>query len=147
EEGIILENGERMKADMVVWLAGMQSSELVQRDFNCGKSGLEVNSGLNSPEYSNVFALGSCADAGCEVTAYNVIGQAETIAENIGRAENESLEEFEEEERKLLLKMGSTAILEYGDKSYKNRLLRYMKRVIRWKYWGKLKWKKLKLRF
>ncbi|PSG99373.1 MAG: hypothetical protein BRC29_04585 [Nanohaloarchaea archaeon SW_7_43_1] len=147
EDGIVLENGERIEAEMVVWLAGMQSSELVQRDFNCGRSGIEVNSGLNSHEYSNVFALGSCADAGCEVTAYNAIGQAETIAENIGRADNKSLKEFEEGARMLLMKMGDTAILEYGDKSYKNSLLRHMKKAIRWKYWSKLKWKRLRLRF
>lgn len=147
ENEIVLENGEKMEADMVIWLAGMQASKLVQRDFDCGRSGIEVNSGLNSHKYGNVFALGACADADCEVTAYNAVGQAEIIADNIGKSQNESLEEFEEGKRMLLLKMGGTAILEYGDRSYRNRLLCYMKKFIRWKYWTKLKWKKLRLKF
>jgi NADH dehydrogenase FAD-containing subunit len=147
ENAVELEDGSRIESDMVVWVGGMQTSRLVQRDFNCGKSGLNVNSGLNSVEYDNIFAAGPCADIECSMTAHSAIKHAEIVAENIGKSENESLETFKPGKKMLVLTTGSNGILEYGEKAYEGRVFRYLKKLIRHRYWMNLKWKRLKLRF
>jgi NADH dehydrogenase FAD-containing subunit len=146
-EAVELEDGSRLEADMVIWVGGMQASRLVQRDFGCDGAGLDVNSGLNSSEYDNVFAAGPCADVECSMTAHYSMEHAEIVAENIGKSETESLEEFEPGKRMLILKMGDKALLEYGEKSYEGRSFKYLKKAVRYRYWSGLKWKKLKLKF
>jgi NADH dehydrogenase FAD-containing subunit len=146
KQRVVLEDGSDLSADMVIWVGGMQASKLVQRDFGCGKSGLDVNSGLNSSEYDNVFAAGPCADTEGSMTAHYSIQHAEVIAENVGRSENQSLKEFEPGKRILVLSLGKKGLLEYGEKAYTGRIFRYLETFIRHRYWTGLRWKKLKLR-
>lgn len=140
-----LESGDEISADIVLWSVGMEASHVVQRSFDCGPSGLEVNRGLNSKEYSDVFAAGACADLEVPNTARNAIDQAEVIAANIAKKDSESLERYEPEDSPFIITVGKDAVMEYGEKGYRSRLFHYLKRMIRTKYWLGLSWKKLRL--
>lgn len=144
---VIFENGERATADIVVWATGMEASHVIQRSFGCGPHGLEVNSGLNSMDYPDVFAAGACADLEADGTAQNAIDQAEIIAENIAKTDSESLERFEEGDNPFIVTVGKSAILERGGKAYSSRFFKLLKRFIRTRYWIGLSWKKLRLAF
>lgn len=146
ENEVILEDGTDLSADMVIWVAGMQASKLVQRDFDCGTSGLAVNSGLNSSKYDNVFAAGPCADIEGSMTAHDSMEHAKVVAENIGKSEKQSLKEYSPGKRMFILTLGSDGLLEYGEKAYKGRTFRYLKKLIRYRYWTRLKWERMKLR-
>lgn len=147
KDAVGLVDGSRLQADTVIWVGGMQASKLVQRDFNCGKSGIDVNRGLSSSEFENVFAAGPCADVECSMTAHYSMEHADVISENIGKGRNESLEEFESGKRMLVLKMGDRGIFEYGDRSFESFIFRYLKVLIRYRHWISLRWKSFKLRF
>lgn len=144
-ERILFDNGEEISADMVLWLGGMQASRLVQRDFDCDWSGIDVNSGLSSLGFEDVFVAGPCADIEGSMTAHNSIIQGEIVAENIDRDDSQSLKEFEAGRRMLVLKMGKQAIFEFGDMAFGGRIFRYLKSLIRYRYRAQLRWKKLKL--
>lgn len=146
-DSVVYGSGEVEESDLVVWAAGMQASKLVQRAFDCGKEGIPVNGGLNSKEYENVFAAGASADVESQETARVAIKQAETIAENIGRDEDESLDEFEPPKNIFVITVDDGAIMEYGDKVFTGRLFRYLKRIARTRYWLKLYWKKIRTGF
>lgn len=142
ENSVELENGTQLEADMVVWAGGVQASKLVQEAFNTDEKGLNVNSGLCSKKYDDVFAVGDCADLGLK-TAHNAMKQAETVAKNVEKSENQPLESYEEETNPLVISLGDTAVFEYGEKAYKSFLLRYLKDLVRWRYWFILKKRKL----
>jgi NADH dehydrogenase len=144
---LVFEDGEAETADIVVWAVGMEASHVVQRSFDCGPEGLKVNGGLNSEEHGDVFAAGACADTESPETAQNAMEHASVIAENIDRADSESLERFEAGEKPFIVTVGEEAVLEYGDSAYRSKLFRYLKRLIRTKHWMSLSWKKLRLRF
>lgn len=145
-DSVVLEKGQRVSAEMVIWSGGMGASEIIQRDFDCGPEGVEVNQGLNSQEYSNVFAAGPCADIEGLDTAYSAIDQSSVIAENMSKSENETLEHYEHGKRLLVVSLGKTGMMEYGEKVFKNRIFRHLKDLIRKRYWFDLYWKKLKLK-
>lgn len=147
DDELVFEDGEELSADIIIWSAGMEASHVVQRSFDCGPGGLSVNGGLNSEEYEGVFAAGACADTDAPDTAQNAMEQAEIIADNIARGESESLQRFEADTKPFIVTIGEEAVLEYGEKGYRSRLFRYLKRLIRTKYWMGLSWKKLKLGF
>ncbi len=142
----ILENGETVEVDMVIWTTGIQASKIVQRDFDTGKNGLTVNKGLCSQKYSNVFAGGDCADVECMKTAHNAMNQAETIAENIGRHDSENLKMFKEKFPAILISMGDDGMLEYGEKAYRSKWFRKLKDLVRIRYYYILRKKRLKLK-
>ncbi|MBC5793016.1 MAG: FAD-dependent oxidoreductase [Nanohaloarchaea archaeon] len=142
----ILENGGKVEADIVIWTTGIQASKLVQRDFETVKNGLEVNKGLCSQKYSNVFAAGDCADLDVMKTAHNAMNQAETIAKNIEKGEAENLEGFEEKFPAILISMGEDGMLEYGEKAYRSKWFRKLKDLVRIRYYYILRKKKLKLK-
>lgn len=143
---IRLETGEEIESDTVIWSGGIQASKLVQKYFETGPKGLPVNSGLSSKEYSNVFAVGDNADSGFVDVAQNAEEQASVVAQNIAKSDHEALEEYSEGRLPLIISLGDTAILSIGDKAFKNRLFRYLKDIVRVRYYVNLKKRKLKLR-
>jgi NADH dehydrogenase len=146
ESSVTLETGEEIESDLVVWAGGIQASEVVQDSFDTEPCGLPVNSGLSSKEHENVFAIGDNADSGFKDLAQNAEKQADIVAENITKTKAEALEEYEEGTLPLIISMGDTAILSYGDRTYKNRLFRKLKDLVRIRYLVNLKSRKLKLR-
>lgn len=145
-DSVRLEGGNNIEADTVIWSGGIQASKLVQNYFGTGYSGIPVNSGLSSEKYSNVFALGDNADSGFLDVAQNAEKQAEVLARNIAKSDNEALEEYSEGRLPLIISLGDTAILSVGDRAMKNRLFRHLKDLVRVRYYFNLKKRKLKLR-
>lgn len=145
-ESIRIESGEELEADVVIWAAGIQAPELVQKYFDTGPKGLPVNSGLSSSEYADVFAVGDNADSSFVNVAQNAEEQAEVVARNIAKSEDEALDEYSEGKLPLLISLGDTAILSVGEHAFKNRMFRYFKDVVRYRYYFNLKKRKLKLR-
>ncbi|MFB6213167.1 MAG: NAD(P)/FAD-dependent oxidoreductase [Candidatus Nanohaloarchaea archaeon] len=139
-------DGDRLEADMVIWAGGVQASEVVQESFEVEVQGMPVNSGLSSEQFTDVFAAGDSADTGAVDTAHNAIQQAELVAENVEKAEDEQLERYEPGETPLVVSIGKTGIFMYGDFVVKNRLLRYLKDLVRVKYFTRLRLAKLRSR-
>lgn len=135
-------DGEEMETDHVFWSAGIQTSSLVREVFDTGRSGMSVNRGLSSSEYESVFAVGDCADHELEKTAHNAINQGKLVAENITKSADEELEEYEEDRLPIVVSLGETGILHHGKKAYRNRAFRYLKDLIRMRYWFQLKRKR-----
>lgn len=146
KDSVVLGTGEEIEADTVIWSGGIQASQLVQKYFDTGPSGLPVNSGLSSKEYSNVFAIGDNANGGFLDTAQNAEKQAETVAKNVSKSDNETLEQYSEGTLPLLISLGNTAILSIGNQAFKNKLLRHLKDLVRTRYYFNLKKRKLKLK-
>jgi len=145
-DSVKLEGGNEIEADTVIWAGGIQASKLVQNYFDTGHKGIPVNSGLSSEEYPNVFALGDNADSGFLEVAQNAEEQADVLARNVAKSDNETLDEYSEGILPLIISLGDTAILCIGDRAIQNRLLRYMKDLVRVRYVFNLKKRKLKLR-
>lgn len=146
ENSVVLEDGKQIEADMVIWSAGIQASELVQNYFDTGPAGLPVNSGLSSEEYPNVFALGDNADSGFLDVAQNAEEQAEVLARNVAKSDNETLEEYSEGRLPLIISLGDTAIFTMNDTVIQNRFFRYLKDLVRVRYYFNLKKRKWKLK-
>lgn len=146
ESSVEFEDGAEMEADHVFWSAGIQASELVQEVFDTDRAGLNVNHGLSSSEYESVFAVGDCADHNLKKTAHNAINQGQLAAENVTKSADEELEEYEEDRLPIVISLGKTGILHHGERAYKNVFFRYLKDMIRMRYWFHLKRKKWYLR-
>lgn len=146
EDSVTLESGEEVQSDVVIWAGGIQASEVVQDSFDADPCGITVNPGLSSQEYENVFALGDNADGGFKDLAQSAERQAAVVAQNITKSESEALDEYEEGKLPVIISLGNTAIFTYGNRTYKNRLFRKLKDLVRIRYWFNLKKRKLKLR-
>ncbi len=144
ENGVETEEDE-INADMVVWAGGIRSSKVVRDSFDTD-SGLPVNAGLSSEEYSNVFAAGDCADTDALNTAQNAEKQGRLIAENMLKREDESLEGYEPGKELLVVSMGDTGMLVHGDRVFKNRSFRFLKKLIRRMYFLRLSYEKMRIR-
>lgn len=146
ERKVRSESGDEFEADIVLWSGGVEASTVVQDSFDVGGEGIPVNSGLCSEEYDNVFAAGDCADTGQVKTAHNAILQGELIAENLSRGE-EPLEELSSGMTPLVISLGETGMAVGDSRAFKNRLFRYLKDIVYFKYLFELKKKKLISRF
>jgi len=145
-KGVETAEGEFIGADLVIWAGGIQSSKVVQNSFGVDARGLPVNSGLSSEEYRNVFAVGDCSNSENLKTAHNAIKEGYRVAENVSRGEDEELESYDVERNLLVVSMGRTGILLYGDLVLKNRLLRRLKDLVRLKYVIDIKMERLETR-
>lgn len=143
---LVTGNGESIEAEMVVWATGVKCSDIISEFLGCTGRGIEVNSGLSCKDYEDIFAVGDCADHGFEKNAQNSIKMGRVAAENIARGEGQPLESFESGSDISVISLGNTAILEYKGSSYVNFLFRYMKSMIRRRYWAMLKKKRWMLK-
>ncbi|MFB6189965.1 MAG: NAD(P)/FAD-dependent oxidoreductase [Candidatus Nanohaloarchaea archaeon] len=134
EDGVVTEDGKKIEADMVIWAGGIKAPEVVQNSFGTDSNGIAVNAGLSSEKHADVFAAGDCADTPVLETAQNAIEQAKTVSENTRKDENQELERYSPGETPLVVSIGKTGIVVYGDLVLESRLFRYLKDAIRWKY-------------
>lgn len=148
DEGTVeTEDGEEFEADVVVWAGGIQASSVVQNSFDCGPEGVAVNSGLSSEKYPDVFAAGDSADTGIVKTAHTAIDQGELVAHNLEKGEGEELERYEPGNTPLVVSIGRTGLFMYGERVLQSRLFRYLKDMIRLKYFLRLRFEGLKARY
>ncbi|WP_414837419.1 NAD(P)/FAD-dependent oxidoreductase [Candidatus Nanosalina sp. VS9-1] len=97
--GIEFEDGSELEVDEVIWCGGLSCNEVVQRDFNCGDEGLEVNRGLSATGFDGVFAAGGCSNL--EDRSFgSAVKQGRHAAKNIAES-SKLLEEYEPGELKL----------------------------------------------
>ncbi len=137
EDSVVLGNGEEVETDVVIWSGGVQASSLVQESFDVGPKGIPVNSGLSSKQHENVFAIGDNADGDFLKIAQNAEKQGKLVAENIDR--NGALKSFESSKVPLAISMGNTGVIEYGNITFENRLVRPLKDLVRVHYFMKLR--------
>lgn len=147
EDGVVTEDGETVEADIVIWAGGIKAPEVVQNSFGTDDRGIAVNSGLSSEKHRDVFAAGDCADTEVPETAHNAIKQAEIVARNVGKDENQALEEYSPGETPLVVSIGKTGLFMYGDLVFKSRLFRYLKDAIRWRYFLGLRLSRLRAKY
>jgi len=129
ETKIVLENGKSIGHDECLWAAGIQASELVQDYLGAGRSGLEVDDHLRWTKYPEVFGIGDCADTGGKKTAHNAMRQAKVVAKNVGRQKKDMVS-YSPEEYPLMVSMGETAMMNYGDIAIRNPLFRRAKDMV-----------------
>lgn len=142
ETSVVLEGGEKIESDVIIWSGGVQASEVVQKSFDADFRGAEVNKGLSAVGYEDVFVAGDCADTGHMKLAQNAMEEAEVVAENIGR-EDGPLKEAEDS-KVMVAAVGDTGAVIYGDRIISTgRHARIMKDLVRKFYFLRLKWKKL----
>lgn len=147
EDCVMTEEEGEIEADLVLWAAGIKVPDVVQESFNCGPCGVEVNSGLSSKEHANVFVIGDSAETGAVKTAHNAVKQAEVAAENLIKDEDEELTSYEQGKKMMVVSLGDTAVFMYGERLFKNRVFRYLKDIVRLRYFTKLRFAGLKTRF
>lgn len=91
---LILENGEVIKADTVIWAGGIKANKLLSKTkIEQDEYGIKVNSYLQSVSDANVYAVGDCmnytdpkTNKAVLKTAQNALSQAKVVAENIGNS-------------------------------------------------------------
>lgn len=146
EGQIRTDDGSFIDADTVVWAGGVKAPGVVTSSFDCGPEGLPVNSGLSSKEHPEILAGGDCADHGFWKSAQNAAKQSKILADNVTKAESESLESFREVERPRVISLGRSAIFEWSSFALKRWYFKYLRYFIRKKYFAQLRLKKLKVR-
>lgn len=117
EDGVILANGEVIKAGTVVWTGGVRGNRLLEdAGFETMRGRAVVDSHLRTKEYDHVYVLGDCSIVLNEQgkpyppTAQISIQQAEVCAHNlIATIRNSPLKEFSFHNR------GTVASLGKGD--------------------------------
>ncbi len=131
EDGSVSFEGVTKNFDRVIWCGGVQPVEVVRESF--GNKGLEVNRGLCSVEYDNIFGIGACNDFK-PVSAHRSLEEAELVAENISREGFKELKMLGEAEPFFMISLGRTGMFVKGDQAYRNFLFRYGKDLIRKAY-------------
>lgn len=136
EDGVLeLDDGSRPEFDMVIWNAGIQARKVVQDSFGVGKEGVDVNSKMKARNFSDVYAVGDCADYEGMKTAHNAMRQGEVAGRNVAGGDRK----WKEREYPLVTSLGKTGIVIYGDRSLKSRPVRSMKDMVRRYYWTSLR--------
>ncbi|MFM1654895.1 NAD(P)/FAD-dependent oxidoreductase [Brevibacillus sp. B_LB10_24] len=89
-EGIVLGDGEEIKAGTVVWTGGVRGNEVVEKSgFEVMRGRIKVDEFLRAPGYDNVFVVGDCAlifnDQGRPYppTAQIAVQEGENCGENL----------------------------------------------------------------
>lgn len=89
-EGVVLANGEEIKAATVVWAAGVRGNSIVEKSgFEVMRGRVKVDEFLRAPGYDNVFVVGDCAlifnDEGRPYppTAQIAVQEGEALGDNL----------------------------------------------------------------
>lgn len=145
-DGVKTADGIFLDADLVIWAGGVEASKVVQNSFGVNKEGLSVNSGFSSKNYENVFAVGDCSDSRNLKTAHNAMKEGRVVAENVVKGSDEELESYKSGKELLVVSLGDTGILIHGDRVMESRFFRFLKDLVRLRYFLGLRMEKLKAR-
>ncbi len=111
-------DAENLEPDILVWCNGVRPSRAVRESFELGEKGIPVDSSpkkmchsFPALNYENIFVTGDCANIYWRINKHDSIS------------------------------MGKTAIYNAGGKGYESRIFRYLKDIIRHKYFISLKLK------
>lgn len=140
EDGVILANGEEIKAATIVWTGGVRGNHLVEEaGFETMRGRVKVEKDLRMPGFDYIFVAGDCAliideeaNRPYPPTAQIAIQQAYTIGRNIKALMNGGkLEEFKPEIKGTVASLGKgEAIGKVGNKKLFGATASAMKKVI-----------------
>ncbi|WP_100373904.1 NAD(P)/FAD-dependent oxidoreductase [Bacillus sp. FJAT-45037] len=91
ETGVLLADGEEIKAETVVWATGVRGSSIIEKSgFEAMRGRIKVEADLRAPGHDNIFIIGDCAllineeiNRPYPPTAQIAMQMAEVCAENI----------------------------------------------------------------
>ncbi|MQR95116.1 MULTISPECIES: NAD(P)/FAD-dependent oxidoreductase [Bacillaceae] len=140
EDGVILANGEEIKAATIVWTGGVRGNHLVEEaGFETMRGRVKVDKDLRMPGFDYIFVAGDCAliideeaNRPYPPTAQIAIQQAYTIGRNIKALMNGGkLEEFKPDIKGTVASLGKgEAIGKVGNKKLFGATASAMKKVI-----------------
>ncbi|MGD6961472.1 NAD(P)/FAD-dependent oxidoreductase [Fictibacillus phosphorivorans] len=140
EDGVILANGEEIKASTIVWTGGVRGNHLVEEaGFETMRGRVKVDKDLRMPGFEYIFVAGDCAliideeaNRPYPPTAQIAIQQAYTIGRNIKALMNGGkLEEFKPDIKGTVASLGKgEAIGKVGNKKLFGATASAMKKVI-----------------
>lgn len=140
EDGVILANGEEIKAATIVWTGGVRGNHLVEEaGFETMRGRVKVEKDLRMPGFDYIFVAGDCAliideeaNRPYPPTAQIAIQQAFTIGRNIKALMNGGkLEEFKPDIKGTVASLGKgEAIGKVGNKKLFGATASAMKKVI-----------------
>ncbi|MBH0159593.1 NAD(P)/FAD-dependent oxidoreductase [Fictibacillus sp. 7GRE50] len=140
EDGVILANGEEIKAATIVWTGGVRGNHLVEEaGFETMRGRVKVDKDLRMPGFEYIFVAGDCAliideeaNRPYPPTAQIAIQQAYTIGRNIKALMNGGkLEEFKPDIKGTVASLGKgEAIGKVGNKKLFGATASAMKKVI-----------------
>ncbi|MFC0235708.1 NAD(P)/FAD-dependent oxidoreductase [Fictibacillus phosphorivorans] len=140
ENGVILANGEEIKAATIVWTGGVRGNHLVEEaGFETMRGRVKVDKDLRMPGFEYIFVAGDCAliideeaNRPYPPTAQIAIQQAYTIGRNIKALMNGGkLEEFKPDIKGTVASLGKgEAIGKVGNKKLFGATASAMKKVI-----------------
>ncbi|MCL6460117.1 MAG: NAD(P)/FAD-dependent oxidoreductase [Gorillibacterium sp.] len=143
EDGVILANGEVIKAGTVIWTGGIRGNRLLEdAGFETTRGRVIVDSHLRTKEYENVYVLGDCSIVLNEqgkpypTTAQISIQQAEICSHNlIATIRNTPLKTFSFTNKGMVASLGrGDAIGVVGKHKVKGFTAAMMKRAIDVRY-------------
>lgn len=143
EDGEIQYEDGKESFNHIILNIGIKENSIIQESFE----DFQVNSGLNSVEYDNIFAVGDCNDVNPN-TAHNAIYEGKKVAENISKRDFEELESARPRDIGYLVSTGKKGIYLKDKHLLESRFLRYGKDIIRKWYLWKIKfqaWKRKNL--
>ncbi|MDR7072879.1 MULTISPECIES: NAD(P)/FAD-dependent oxidoreductase [Bacillales] len=139
-DGVVLANGDEIKASTIVWTGGVRGNHLVEEaGFETMRGRVKVDKDLRMPGYDYIFVAGDCALIIDEAanrpyppTAQIAIQQAYTIGRNIKALMNGGkMEEFKPDIKGTVASLGKgEAIGKVGNKKLFGATASAMKKVI-----------------
>ncbi|MCM3718758.1 NAD(P)/FAD-dependent oxidoreductase [Fictibacillus phosphorivorans] len=139
-DGVVLANGEEIKANTIVWTGGVRGNHLIEEaGFETMRGRVKVDKDLRMPGYEYIFVAGDCAliideeaNRPYPPTAQIAIQQAYTIGRNIKALMNGGkLEEFKPDIKGTVASLGKgEAIGKVGNKKLFGATASAMKKVI-----------------
>ncbi|MEB3100474.1 NAD(P)/FAD-dependent oxidoreductase [Ferviditalea candida] len=142
-DGVVLGNGEEIKAATVVWTGGIRGNHLIEQSgFEAMRGRVKVDKNLRAPGYDNVYIIGDCSIIFNEEgrpyppTAQIAVQQGETCADNlVASIRGGSLKEFVPSLKGTVASLGKNeAIGLVGTMKMKGYLASIMKKVIDLRY-------------
>ncbi|WP_252315301.1 NAD(P)/FAD-dependent oxidoreductase [Sinobaca sp. H24] len=139
-DGLVLKNGEDVKASTVVWATGVRGNPVIEKSgFENMRGRVKVDKDLRAPGHENVFIIGDCSlmineetERPYPPTAQIAMQQAVTVANNLNALINHKpLEEFKPEIKGTVASLGGKeAIGVIGKRKVFGSSANFMKKMI-----------------
>lgn len=146
-EGVILADGEVIRAGTIVWTGGIRGNKLVEEaGFETMRGRIVVEPTLRTKEFENVYVIGDCSiflnEEGKPYppTAQIAMQQGETAAHNlVATIRNTPLQDFKFVNRGIVASLGKNeAIGIVGTRKLKGASAAYLKKAVDIRYWYKI---------
>jgi NADH dehydrogenase len=137
-EGVVIGDGEEIKAATVIWTGGVRGNRLVEEaGIETARGRVKVDEYLRAPGYDNIFVVGDCSlifnDEGKPYppTAQIAVQQGVNCAQNlVASIRNQALKPFKYQHKGTLASLGKGEAIgiAFGRK-YRGRMAAWMKKA------------------